>query len=334
MSETIRINLGDKSYDITVGFGILSDAGKLFDLKRRVAIITDDNIPIQYINAIKCAATEAKVITFKAGEESKNLSTYADICKELVTFGLQRQDAIVAVGGGVCTDIAGFCAATYMRGIDFYSVPTTTLAAADASVGGKTALDLLGKKNIIGAFLQPKGVLIDIDTFKTLDERQFRSGLVEIIKMAATSDASLFSDIENGLLEKDLLSAITRGLIIKKTVVEADERESGLRRILNFGHTLGHGIEALGGLTHGECVSLGMLPMCSSEVKERLVKLLSSVGLPTGAHIDLEKALEFARSDKKASGDEIFAIFVDTVGEGRIEKIKFSDLVWRMKAFQ
>jgi 3-dehydroquinate synthase len=271
---------------------------------------------------------------FKAGEESKNLTTYANICKELITFGLQRQDAIVAVGGGVCTDIAGFCAATYMRGVDFYSVPTTTLAAADASVGGKTALDFLGNKNIIGAFLQPKGVLIDTATFMTLDKRQFRSGLVEIIKMAATSDAELFSDIENGLIEKDLTSAIKRGLMIKKAVVEADECETGLRRILNFGHTLGHGIESLGGLTHGECVALGMLPMCSAEVRERLINVLSGVGISTKAPEDIKNTFDFIKADKKASGDEIYTVFVDTIGDGKIEKISFSDLFCRIRNFK
>ena len=334
MLETIRIELGERSYDINIGSGIMKYADKYFDLDRKVAVITDSGVPKEYSEEIKGAAREAKVITFPMGEESKSLATYAKICEELLEFNLQRGDAIVSVGGGVCSDIAGFIAATYMRGVDFYTVPTTTLAATDASVGGKNGIDFCGKKNILGAFLQPKGVIIDTDTFKTLDKRQYASGLAEIIKMAATSDAEFFCDLEAGLLDKDITSALSRAIRIKKAVVEADERESGPRRILNFGHTIGHGIEALGGLTHGECVSLGMLPMCSSEVRERLVKLLSSVGLPTGAHIDLEKALEFARSDKKASGDEVFAIFVDTVGEGRIEKIKFSDLVWRMKAFQ
>jgi 3-dehydroquinate synthase len=135
-------------------------------------------------------------------------------------------------------------------------------------------------------------------------------------------------------LEKDITSALSRAIKIKKAVVEADEREGGLRRILNFGHTLGHGIEALGGFTHGECVSLGMLPMCTSPVKERLINLLSSVGLPTSAKLDTKKVLEIARSDKKASGDEVFAVFVDSIGEGRIEKVKFSNLAERMKAFQ
>ena len=334
MLETIKIELGERSYDINIGCEILKNADKYFDTHRKVAIITDSGVPKEYSEAIKACADEATVITFPAGEENKNLTTYAKVCEKLLEFNIQRGDAIVSVGGGVCSDIAGFAAATYMRGIDFYTVPTTTLAATDASVGGKNGIDFCGKKNILGSFLQPKGVLIDIDTFKTLDKKQYISGLSEIIKMAATSDAELFCDLEDGLLEKDIISALSRALKIKKAVVEADEREGGLRRILNFGHTLGHGIEASGVLTHGECVALGMLPMCSDDVKERLVKLLSSVGLPTSADLDKERVLEFARSDKKASGDGVYAVFVNRIGEGEIKKISFSDLAERLKAFQ
>ena len=270
-NKILSINLADKSYDIIVGTGILCDAGKYFNLNRKVAIVTDTGVPKEYSMAIASQCKEARIITFPEGEENKNIDTFAYICKEMLTFGLQRKDAVIAVGGGVTGDMAGFAASAYMRGIDFYNVPTTLLSMVDSSVGGKTAIDFGGVKNILGAFYQPKGVLIDTDVLKTLEERQFSAGLAEVVKMSLTSDKDLFSLLEGGLWEKDISEVILRALTIKKLVVEADEREGSLRKILNFGHTFGHGIEARGGLYHGECVALGMLPMASASVRERLV---------------------------------------------------------------
>ena len=330
--KTITVQLGDRSYAVTVGHGIINRANEIFNLNRRVAIITDSGVPKEYVQAVGALCKESTVITFPMGEENKNVDTYAYICKELLSFGLQRQDAVLAIGGGVVTDIAGFCAATYMRGVDLYTIPTTTLAALDASIGGKTAIDLCSVKNPIGAFHQPKGVLIDTDTFKTLDKRLASSGYAELIKMAATSDKELFEQLEEGLLDRDPEEAIIRGLLIKKRIVEEDELEGGIRRILNFGHTLGHGIEALGGLYHGECVAIGMLPMCSSEVKNRLKALLERYSLPTAFDKDIDKALEYMRSDKKGVGDSTYAVFVDSIGEGRIESIKFKELSARIKS--
>ena len=324
--KTIRIELGEKSYDVSIGKDILSDASRLFNLNRKVAIVTDTGVPSEYSKAIASLCAKSKIITFPAGEESKNIDTYAKICKEVLEFDLQRNDAVVAVGGGVVGDMAGFAAASYMRGIDFYNVPTTLLSMVDSSVGGKTAIDFGGVKNILGAFYQPKGVLIDTEVLKTLDKRQFSSGLAEVVKMSLTSDAELFYKLEQGLWKTDIGEVISRALAIKKSVVEADEREGSLRKILNFGHTFGHGIEALGGLYHGECVALGMLPMVSDEVRERLIPMLEEMDLPTKINVNTDAAFAFMRHDKKGDGEKAAAVFVENIGSFRLEKIYFSDL--------
>lgn len=322
--ESIKMELGDRGYGITVGSGLLAECERFMDLNRRVAIVTDTGVPREYAEAIAKKAKAAKIITFPAGEESKSIRTFENICREMLEFGMQRKDAVVAVGGGVTGDMAGFAASCYMRGIDFYNVPTTLLSQVDSSIGGKTAIDFAGVKNILGAFYQPKAVIIDTDTLKTLPEEHIRAGMAEIIKMALTSNKVLFEKIEQG--ERELLPLITGALKIKKSVVEIDEREGSLRRILNFGHTFGHGIEALGGRLHGECVALGMLPMCSDNVRERLINVLRSVKLPTEFDGDCELALAYAKSDKKGEGESVYAVTVSDVGRGTIEKMTFAEI--------
>ncbi len=325
-SKILKIELGERSYEVCVGNGILTSASERFNLKRKVAIVTDSGVPKEYSRAVASLCEEAKIITFPQGEENKNIDTFAYICKELLTFSLQRKDAVVAIGGGVVGDMAGFAAASYMRGVDFYNIPTTLLSMVDSSIGGKTAIDFHGAKNILGAFYQPKGVLIDTDVLQTLDNRQFSSGLAEALKMALTSDKELFEMLENGLWESDIGEVIARALKIKKNIVEADEKESSLRKILNFGHTFGHGIEALGGLYHGECVALGMLPMSAEGVRKRLIPLLEKMNLPTKIDTDLTRAFEFMRHDKKGDGNGASAVFVDEIGSARIENVSFAEL--------
>ncbi len=331
-NKKIRMELGERSYDITIGEGLLCRADEYMNLNRRVLIVTDSGVPEEYSKTLASLCREARIFTFPQGEESKNLGTYAEICKQMLSFGLQRKDAVVAVGGGVCGDMAGFAAATYMRGIDFYNVPTTLLSQVDSSIGGKTAVDFSGVKNIIGAFYQPRAVLIDTDVLKTLDKRQFSAGLAEALKMALTSDGELFEMMEAGLYKTRLADMIFRALSIKKAVVEADECEGSLRKILNFGHTFGHGIEALGGLLHGECVALGMIPMCSPSVKKRLIPILRDMGLPTAFDGDMDKAIDFMKHDKKGDGDAAHAVFVDDIGTFRLERVTFANLAKHIKS--
>ena len=322
---TLHLNLGERSYDITVGRGLLARAGEYFNLERRVFIVTDEGVPAEYAKAVAGSAKEYKIATVKMGEGSKSPETYTELLQMMCGFGMTRGDCAVAVGGGVVGDLTGFLAASYMRGIDFYNIPTTLLSQVDSSIGGKTAINLGGIKNIVGAFHQPRGVLIDLDTLKTLDKRQLSNGLAEAVKMALTSDKELFEFLEREEITEDSLERIvTDSLKIKKQVVEQDEREAGLRKILNFGHTFGHAVEAeeeMRGFYHGECVAIGMLVTSSAEVRERLVRVLKRLGLPTEYNGDLDKALSFISHDKKCEGEGVSVIFVDTPGGFRIEKM-------------
>ncbi len=330
---TISVDLASRGYKIHVGRGLIGRAGELFNLNRHVLIVTDSGVPKEYAERVGALCKEARIITVEQGEDSKSAEMFKALCHEMLDFGMTRSDCVVAVGGGVVGDLVGFAAASYMRGIDFYNIPTTLLSQVDSSIGGKTAINLGGVKNIVGAFYQPKGVIIDPDLLNTLPTRQLTNGLAEAIKMSLTSDEELFDIISSGNIYENIEKIIIRSIKIKKAVVESDEHEGGLRRILNFGHTLGHGVEAaeeMNGIYHGECVAIGMIPCSSGEVKERLIPMLERAGLPTHYDGDIEKALSFVKQDKKCEGEQISVIFVDKIGSYRIEKMDidaFSALV-------
>ncbi len=332
----ITLNFGKRSYGIYVGRNLISSAGELIDLKRKVLVLTDTGVPSEYAQKIAAQAKSAKIVTVAEGESSKSYKTLEEVHTAMLDFGMTRSDALVAVGGGVIGDLGGFAAAAYMRGIDFYNIPTTTLAQVDSSVGGKSAINLAGVKNVIGAFYQPRAVIADIDTLKTLDARRISAGLAESVKMALTLDEKLFSIFENEEISlENIEKIITRSIEIKKSVVESDERESGERKILNFGHTLGHGIEAganLHGLYHGECIALGMLPMCNEQVRERLIPVLKKLNLNTELKYDIDRALSFVANDKKCRGGYIEAVFVNKIGECKIEKMTLADFEYMIKA--
>ena len=222
---TLHMNLGEHSYDIFVGHGLLSHAGEYFNLARRVFIVTDDGVPGEYAKKIADCAAVAKIVTVPSGEGSKSIEVYSRLLSEMSEFGLTRTDCAVAVGGGVVGDLTGFAAASYMRGIDFYNVPTTLLSQVDSSIGGKCAVNHAGVKNIVGAFHQPRGVIVDIDTLKTLPERQIFAGLAESVKMALTSDKELFSIIEGGVSEKNIENALKAISLFDPLGYELDIRE-------------------------------------------------------------------------------------------------------------
>ncbi len=326
--EVLNLDLGANSYSIRVGHGLLDKIGDYINLKRRAVIVTDEGVPKEYAQKVLRAAENAVIVTLPMGEGTKSFKYFELLLSKMLDFGLTRSDCVVAVGGGVIGDLAGFAAASYMRGIDFYNVPTTLLSQVDSSVGGKCAINLGATKNTVGAFYQPKSVIVDLDTLKTLDERQISEGLAEALKMALTSDEELFRLFENEEINDEALEQIViASLKIKISVVSADEKESGLRKILNFGHTFGHGIESekIGELYHGECVALGMIPMLSKELKPRVIKILKKLNLQTKVDIDVDKALSHIANDKKADGDEISAVFVDVIGKPRISKMKIKD---------
>lgn len=332
----LTVELGERSYPIHIGKGEIAHAGEYFNLNRRVLVLTDEGVPTEYSQAVAAQVTgEVRIYTVPVGEGSKSLSTLEGLLSEMAEMRMGRRDCVVAVGGGVVGDLAGFAAAVYMRGIEFYNIPTTLLAMVDSSIGGKTAVNLGGIKNIVGAFHQPSGVIVDPEVLATLEPRLRAAGLCEAIKMAATSNAALFEYFEQRTPDEvysEIEWVITEALKIKKAVVECDEREGGFRRVLNFGHTFGHGIEAErgGSLYHGECVALGMLPMCESGVRVRLTSVLKKHGLPTEYKGDVKAALGYASHDKKADGAHIDAVVVDEIGTHRIVGLDAAALAQRV----
>ena len=326
----ISVGIKDKEYDIVLEKDALKSADKHLDLNRRVLIVTDTGVPREYLDTLTKQIKSPIAYTLEMGEINKNMDNYVDILRVLTKEKFTRSDAVIALGGGVVGDIAGFAAATYMRGIDFYNIPTTLLSQVDSSIGGKVAVDFCGVKNIVGAFYQPKKVIIDPDLLKTLDKRQVSAGLCEAIKMAITCDKELFELIEASCdLEKDIETIIKRSLYIKKGVVEKDPYETGLRRVLNFGHTIGHAIESYFSTSkylHGECVAMGIIPMCHSDIRGRIEAVLQKYSLPTRENVPVDALIDFIKVDKKAQGKNINIIYVKEIGSFEMMNIPLEDL--------
>ncbi len=325
----LHLNLAERGYDIYLKRGNLHFAGDILNLNRRVLIVTDDGVPREYADIIAKQCKEPFVVTVKQGEDSKSIATMSELYRAMLANNFTRKDCVVAVGGGVVGDLSGFAASTFMRGIDFYNIPTTVLSQVDSSIGGKAAVNFEGIKNIIGAFYQPKAVIIDPDVLKTLPARQISNGLAEAVKMGLTSDKSLFGIFENDDYLEKIYTIIEKSLLVKKYVVEQDEKETGLRKILNYGHTLGHAFESLNfnTLYHGECVALGMLYMCSDNVKSRLLPVLERLNLPTVISCNKQDALAVLKHDKKSDAEHLSCIYVDTVGEFQIKMAKPEELI-------
>ena len=330
----IPVKTSTGEYNIYLERGSLKKAGEYLNLNRRTFIVTDSGVPADYAKTVAEQSKSPVIVTVKEGEPSKCFDTYKYLLSEMVKNGFTRSDCVVAVGGGVVGDMAGFAAASYMRGIDFYNIPTTVLSQVDSSVGGKVAIDFEGYKNLVGAFYPPKAVIIDSDTLKTLPERQISNGLAESVKMSLTSDKELFRIFEEEDIKSNIDTVIERSLKIKREVVEKDEKEGGLRKILNFGHTLAHAIESendMQNLYHGECVALGMIPMCSAAVRERLIPVLKKLNLPTSTDFETEKIISAMRHDKKLMGDLITVIFVPEVGKYEMREMPFDTFAKEIK---
>ncbi len=325
--DIIPVKTQNGGYNILFKKGAVNHLGDYIDTGKKALIVTESGVPSIYAETVKKQCENSIVFRFKKGEKSKNTKTLTKILKSLFENGFTREDCVIAVGGGVTGDMAGLAASLYMRGIDFYNIPTTLLAMADASIGGKTAVDFCGAKNILGAFYQPKAVIADINTLKTLPERQRLNGLLECVKMAATSDRELFELIESGNTEESLEKIIRGAINIKKKIIELDETENGPRRILNFGHTVGHAVEMnTKGLYHGECVALGMLYFSSPEVVKRLNAVYEMLGFKEKADIPPKKLLKTVFADKKRYKDGLYVVTVEKIGEGKIVKIPFEKL--------
>jgi 3-dehydroquinate synthase len=316
-------------YNIYLERGALAKAGEVFDLDRKVLVVTDSGVPSVYSDTVASLCSQPVKVCIEQGEKSKSIENWTQLLSVMLKNGFTRSDCVVAVGGGVVGDLSAFAAACYMRGIDFYNIPTTLLSQVDSSIGGKAAVDFEGVKNIVGAFKQPCGVLIDPDTLATLDRRQMSAGLAEAIKMAVTSDAQLLELIENTEdFEGDLTEIIRRALMIKKDVVEQDPTEKGLRKVLNFGHTAGHAIESFadGRLLHGECVALGMLPMCGENLRTRVEAVLEKYSLPRSITQTADELAPFIAHDKKKSSSFITVVMSDEAGTFRFEKMTVDEI--------
>lgn len=326
-----------KSYPIFVGRGLLEKTNTLFNLKvfSKIIIVADKNLPPSLTKKIQgVLPKENHVVLLQFGEEEKHLKKVERIWAILKDFNCDRKSLLIALGGGVAGDVGGFAAATYMRGIDFLQVPTSLLSQVDASIGGKLGVNYLGIKNLIGTFQQPKGVIVDIETLTSLPKRELVSGFAEIIKHGLIIDRKYFEFVISKKPEDfspdELVKIIERSCQIKAKIVSADEKESGLRKLLNFGHTIGHALEALSQekgkpLLHGEAVALGML--AEAEIS-RLLSLLSNktykilktaiahAGLPAVYDIDINQTLEKIKSDKKNEKGKVNWTLLEDIGKG------------------
>ena len=337
--DRLNVNLGDRSYEIcfTDSFISLPDELKKINAPQKLLIVTDTNVEKLYAdtvrNTLKAAGYECDVYAFSAGEENKTIESICGICEACIKYGLDRKSMIVALGGGVVGDMAGFAAAIYMRGIDFVQIPTTLLSQSDSSVGGKTGIDFCASKNILGAFHQPKLVYINVNTLRTLPQIQFISGMGEVIKHGIIRDYEFYKFIKTNsekikmLDTQTLIQMSKRNCEIKAEVVEQDERESGLRAILNFGHTIGHAAESAldFAMTHGECVGLGIVAVCkiasergliSKEEQNDIENTLLSYGFKIKANLpSFDVIYDFMHKDKKKSDGKLKFVLPVRTGE-------------------
>jgi 3-dehydroquinate synthase len=341
--RSVKVPLGCRSYTIKIGAGLLHRLGSECARRKlgpRCAVITDTNVGRKYAkpayDSLVGAGLEPSLIVVPAGETAKSLRSVQSCYDQLASHRLERKSFIVALGGGVVGDLAGFVAATYLRGLSFVQVPTTLLAQVDSSVGGKVGVNLKAGKNLVGAFYQPQLVLCDLDTLRTLPDRELRAGLAEVIKYGIICDATLFTKLERELPKllagdlEALAGVVARCCQLKARVVGHDETEGGLRAIMYFGHTIGHALEAISGYgkyLHGEAISIGqvaaaaishdLLGLPPGEV-ERIQKLFQRAGLPTSVKLNSRqqtKLLAAMKLDKKVSGGEIKFVLAERIGK-------------------
>ncbi len=325
-----------RSYEVLISRGLLSRAGEMIAaLKKpcRVAVVSDSNVHPLYdavvAESLRKAGFDAFSLVFPAGERSKNLGTFGKLLESFAEHHLSRSDLVVALGGGVTGDLAGFAAAAYLRGIDYVQIPTTLLAMVDSSVGGKTAVDLEAGKNLAGAFYQPILVLCDPNTLQTLPESDFCDGCAEVIKYGLLGNADFFTDLEKKPIREQLEHVLEVCVSMKRDLVQEDERDTGVRRLLNLGHSFGHGVEKLSDyrISHGQAVAVGMAIITRAAVAkgvaeastlDRLLALLEKTGLPTETTFAAKDLAEAAKGDKKISGGKLHLIVPEAVGRCRV----------------
>lgn len=342
--KTVRVN-ASKNYDVYIGAGLLGEIPSVLERlckKGKLLVVTDDTVDLLYADRVLTALNkrgfDAKKFVFPHGEQNKTLATFSNILDALAGYAFTRTDGVIALGGGVTGDIAGFAAATYMRGIDYLQVPTTLLSGIDSSVGGKTAVDLAGGKNLVGAFHQPVAVVFDTDTLKTLPQEYIQDGLGEGLKYAVLCGGELMEIMESGLNEINFERFLELCVACKRDIVQADERESGMRRLLNLGHTLGHALEKVSDykISHGKAIADGMMRISKIAVKngllsaadgERIFSLCKKYGMKVYAEYPTEALLEPIKLDKKGAGDKLHLVVPRAIGQ--CETVTVAQHDWR-----
>lgn len=341
--QTLTVDLGQRSYPITIGSGALRQATALKPFPPQAVVVTDTTVADKVLDSFLAATglRDPRLHVFPAGETSKTLDTFARLLDALLEFRLSRDEQIIALGGGVVGDLTGFAAACYMRGIAFVQVPTTLLAQVDSSVGGKTGVNHPRGKNLIGAFHQPSRVICDMDLLETLDEREYRAGLAEIIKSSLILDASFFEWLETNmasLVDRDkraLETAVYRSCQIKASIVARDELEAGVRAFLNLGHTFAHALETAGRYErwlHGEAVAIGLVLAAelsrnlgdfSTAEADRIAALVAAAGLPWSLPEDLplDRIWELTAHDKKVQSGQRRFVILDRIGAPRVVEV-------------
>ena len=357
--QTLSVNLGPRSYPIHVGAGILKQTGEFLQqagLHGKIAIVTNPTVAQLYLDVVHDALVQAEFevtpVLVPDGEEHKNLKSLKTIYDRLIEARFERKSCVVALGGGVIGDLAGFAAATYLRGVPYVQVPTTLLAQVDSSVGGKTGVNHEDGKNLIGAFYQPKLVVIDVAVLNTLPRRELVAGLAEVIKYGIIEDPELFRLLEQRIeqvigLDRELLAKIiTASCAIKARVVEADEREEDYRAVLNFGHTIGHALEAATNFRqflHGEAVAIGMIRaaalsvrrgLCDAQSLDRVTALLKRAGLPSEIppHVPMQSLIQAMEIDKKVAGGRVKFVMCEGIGKTRFDWLEPDEILRGLSA--
>lgn len=342
--KTVKVATG-RPYDILIERGLMNKCGELVrsvTKAQKAVVVTDTNVEKFYaekvVNSLKDSNFDVELFVFEAGEQSKTLDTIAEMYDCFANFRMSRKDIVVALGGGVTGDMAGFAAATYMRGIEFVQIPTSLLAQVDSSVGGKTGVDIKQGKNLVGAFWQPNMVIIDPDTLNTLPQHFINDGMAEVIKYGCIMDKELFATLENENAMDIIEDIIYTCVSIKRDVVNADEREAGMRMLLNFGHTLGHSLEKIynfSGLSHGQAVAIGMVMVTKATDKagitpvgtaDRIKKLCEKYNLPISDPASVKEIAEYCGSDKKSSGGSVSLVLLKEIGTSFTQKTKLDEL--------
>ncbi|MCF7923933.1 MAG: 3-dehydroquinate synthase [Candidatus Izimaplasma sp.] len=325
----INVKGSKDNYDIFIKNNLLDNLEDYLDANKNYIIIADDQIPNIYIEKVKKFCINNFIIRFPAGEKSKSIKQYSIIIDKLIDNLVKRDSVIIALGGGVTGDLAGFVASTFYRGIEYIQIPTSLLAQIDSSVGGKVAINSNSVKNAIGSFYPPKKVLIDPTTLTTLPKRHFNNGMAEMIKYGMIYSKDFFEEIKANNVLENIEYYIYKSLRIKKHFVESDEFDRSIRQILNFGHTFGHAYEAYYNYDkylHGEAISLGMLEIVNEEIKPSLLEILIKYNLPTKDSTSKKVLIKLIKNDKKNTSNYLNLICVDAIGKGYIKKIKISEL--------